>query len=55
MAEPSVGPTQDVQPPADNDDNGGGAGVIQKSDEGAAVEEAGFVGSPAGLMAGLSG
>lgn len=51
---PGVGPTQDVQPPADDNDNGGGAGVIQESDKNAAVEEAGFVGSPDALVSGLS-
>ena len=54
--EPSPGPTQDVQPPADNDDNAnsGGAEVIQERDKDAAVEEAGFVGSPDVLVSGLS-
>ena len=44
----------DTQPPAYNDDNnGGGTGVIHENDEGAAVEEAGFVGGPAALVSGL--
>ena len=54
--EPSPGPTQDVQPPADNDNNANsrGAEVIQERDKNATVEEAGFVGSPDALVSGLS-
>jgi tetratricopeptide (TPR) repeat protein len=54
LDEPSVGPTQDIQPPADHNDNGGAAAVIQESDEDAAAEEAGFAGGPAALVSGLS-
>jgi tetratricopeptide (TPR) repeat protein len=50
----SVGPTQDVVQPADNNNDGGGAGVIREGDNGAAVEKSGFSGSPAGLVSGLS-
>jgi tetratricopeptide (TPR) repeat protein len=54
--EPSPAPTQDVQPRADNEANanGGRAGIVQESDKNAAVEEAGFVGSPDALVSGLS-
>jgi tetratricopeptide (TPR) repeat protein len=54
VSEPSSAPTQDVQPPADNNDSGGGAAVIQESDKNTAVEEAGFVGSPDVLVSGLT-
>jgi len=53
--EATVSPTQDEEQPAENNDNAGPVGAGQKDNsDGAAVEQAGVLGSPAGLVSGLS-
>jgi tetratricopeptide (TPR) repeat protein len=55
--ESTVGPTQGMEQPAENNDNGGGAGAVQEGNPGAAAEKAGFLGSTAtaSVLPGWSG